>query len=621
MAQYEVGNFIQISNTYINLIDKNGIIRHRLNARTVVLSRTFLNELKIQQTQSTNWVILDFGTDTDASQAKQEFDQAVFTASICTGTQGFQGHIGPIGLTGSQGPIGIPGVQGMTGIGVQGPIGIAGLQGAKGDPGADGSSANIYNSNGALSDDRNIDANGKYLSIFNIPDFTVSSDTSSITVSNFGSGFSTILPGGSSTIGILDSLQFATTKDLLIRSNNSGTRNLAFDTSKLSVNHRLFAPDADGTISLTSLATNWASSGLTGVVLEGNPNTGSGYKMQLFADLNSNGLYYRSTNGSGTYAAYYKLWSTKDFLSSNIEEWNRLKTYTVPNGSFLNFPSSGVNILHSFPTTNTSNIVNMGYWYGNLAGYYSGMTNSRQDMAEGMRTAMKGEYGYYANYTDNRGQFFALNQATTTWYRFWSDADFAQTDVVKLKALWQPTISARYIRVEAFNGVGIPGTVPFVYFELSQLEVFSAGINVALGKSVTGTATNANGNPIDQIVNGSINNPYNYVAATNNGYILIDLGQSYPITDMSAYYGMYTGTVSCDIYYSNDSINFAKYANFSAVGTKQNISTQQMKSSVWDANNYIGSLPVYTNHTDADANVGVGYLYHLTGDRTVYRRY
>jgi predicted nucleic acid-binding Zn-ribbon protein len=48
----------------------------------------------------------------------------------------------------------------------------------------------------------------------------------------------------------------------------------------------------------------------------------TGYFTQLGLDTNQNKLWIRSANGNGSYGTWYSTWSTQDFSSSNVSNWN-----------------------------------------------------------------------------------------------------------------------------------------------------------------------------------------------------------------------------------------------------------------------------------------------------------
>jgi len=132
---------------------------------------------------------------------------------------------------------------------------------------------------------------------------------------------------------------------------------------------------------------------------------------------------------------------------------------------------------------------------------------------------------------DEIGQIYARG-GTGAWNRFWSDLDFDQKVISKLKSLFQSTFRARYIKLTASSVSGWNGG----YISMTEFEVYSDFVNVALGKTVTGTNISSfNGNPVSILVDGDTGG-FSYFNNTNVlGEVVIDLGAEYDITHVTAH--------------------------------------------------------------------------------------
>lgn len=266
----------------------------------------------------------------------------------------------------------------------------------------------------------------------------------------------------------------------------------------------------------------------------------------------------------------------------------------------------------------TNNIRSSGYWYQNPAG--TGYSDKHPLMRAGAMLSSTGLFGEWRQlYFDNLGGLFARGterwQTSYDWVKFWSTDDFVQTDVNKLKALWQPTVRGRYIKITSVNASPIPGTSPTLWFELSELEVYAGYTNVALGKTVSGTATSINSNVPGAIVNGQ-RAAFDYFAATGDDYLIIDLGAEYDITNIVLYPGSFGNFGWADIHYSSDNSTYNKYASFTVNSLDENdITWSQVLSDRWNTAyswgnhataGYLTSIPIASGSVLGGIKVGTG---------------
>lgn len=291
-------------------------------------------------------------------------------------------------------------------------------------------------------------------------------------------------------------------------------------------------------------------------------------------------------------------------------------TYLPSTASSTLNPSDNFNSYLSGEGTN--NMRSSGYWYQLPAG--TGYSDKHPLMRAGAMISSTGLFGEYRQlYFDNLGGLFGRGserwQTSYDWVKYWSTDDFVQLDVNKLKSLWQPTIRGRYIKITSVNNSAIPGTSPTLWFELSELEVYAGYTNVALGKTVTGTAVSINSNAQGAIVNGQ-RAAFDYFAATGDDYLIIDLGAEYDITNIILYPGAFGNFGWADIHYSLDNLTYNKYASFTVNSLNANdITWLQVLSERWNTAyswgnhataGYLTSVPIATASTVGAVKPGTG---------------
>lgn len=166
-------------------------------------------------------------------------------------------------------------------------------------------------------------------------------------------------------------------------------------------------------------------------------------------------------------------------------------------------------------------------------------------------------------------------------------------------------MSARYLRLK--QAVGVTG-----YLSVSEMYVYSGGVNVASGKSVTATpvtwagtweATRAtdNNTTTTTLVNGGGTN------TTTNGFILVDLGAVYPIDSVAVINTIPAGTAS----YGGYPYDCGTLSNATLV--VENATNTVLATFTLSAISTLQTFPtlVSTNYTTSIVN-GVQYYKFLT---------
>lgn len=256
----------------------------------------------------------------------------------------------------------------------------------------------------------------------------------------------------------------------------------------------------------------------------------------------------------------------KVITTGQITEWDAQKVYASQSGFFWSGPYPGwvPPDLGTYTSYGNINIRNTGYWYGNSVAAQSagaGVPGYHLRMTEGSVLSSAQNYGYYAQvYFDTSGRFFGRGlMSSHIWNMYWHDNDFNQKDVNRLKGLVLSTVKGRYIKITSHNNTPLPGTIPAIYFCLSEIQVFSNEVNVSLGKPVGGTAISISGSAIDTITNGATIY-YDYFGAANDGYLVVDLQSIRDISHIVIYNGYFIGTL--DVWYSEDGTNYFLYGEY-----------------------------------------------------------
>jgi len=289
--------------------------------------------------------------------------------------------------------------------------------------------------------------------------------------------------------------------------------------------------------------------GIYNSVLNFGQYSAGGYSQQLIVPfengITSQALYLRTSTGL-TWGTPIRMWSSNDFSQMNVNSWNNFvstlnitevakpKVYAINSNHYYSS-------IYAEPLSNNSiySLGSMvmyanGYWYGENIGTKSagaGVPTYRNEMRAGIVLSGNSNNGGQQLMFDEIGQIYARG-GTGAWNRFWSDLDFDQKVISKLKSLFQSTFRARYIKLTASSVSGWNGG----YISMTEFEVYSDFVNVALGKTVTGTNISSfNGNPVSILVDGDTGG-FSYFNNTNVlGEVVIDLGAEYDITHVTAH--------------------------------------------------------------------------------------
>lgn len=289
--------------------------------------------------------------------------------------------------------------------------------------------------------------------------------------------------------------------------------------------------------------------GIYNSVLNFGQYSSGGYSQQLIVPfengITSQALYLRTSTGL-TWGTPIRMWSSNDFSQMNVNSWNNFvstlnitevakpKVYAINSNHYYSSIYAAPLSNNSIYSLGTMVLYSNGYWYSESIGDRSagaGVPTYRNDMHAGaVLSSTSNNVGQQIMF-DEIGQIYARG-GTGAWNRFWSDLDFGQKVISKLKSLFQSTFRARYIKLTASSVQGWNGG----YISMTEFEVYSDFVNVALSKTVTGTNISSfNGQPASILVDGDTGG-FSYFNNTNVlGEIVIDLGAEYDITHVIAH--------------------------------------------------------------------------------------